>query len=261
MLTGGPGSGKSTVGRQMMAHLLDIGETVGVIALEESLARVGWDMVGLKAGRLLHRTRLGVDQGDLDAAYRDTLGTGRLHLYNHQGNTGGATLISKIRVMSKVLGCRYILLDHITIALTQVGSQQSDERLLIDSVMTQLGVLSGELDIHIAVVCHLKRKADGTSFDDGSQVSQSDLRGSASLEQMSHTIIAVERNQQSDDDDEKNSLRIRVLKDRWTGTTGIAGWLRFNRETGRLTECAAPKKGTNNAAQGFKDESASPSDF
>jgi twinkle protein len=46
-------------------------------------------------------------------------------------------------------------------------------------------------------------------------------------------VIGLERNQQSDD---PNKTTVRVLKNRYSGTTGVAGELGYNRETGRLVD-------------------------
>jgi twinkle protein len=58
------------------------------------------------------------------------------------------------------------------------------------------------------------------------------MRGSGSLEQLSDTVVAMERNQQ--DDEQKNLSTIRVLKNRRVGETGVADTLRYFPDTGRL---------------------------
>jgi twinkle protein len=57
------------------------------------------------------------------------------------------------------------------------------------------------------------------------------MRGSASLEQLSDNIIAVERDQQGDNPDQS---RIRLLKNREFGDLGEADLNEFNLITGRL---------------------------
>lgn len=59
------------------------------------------------------------------------------------------------------------------------------------------------------------------------------LRGSGTLKQIPDTILAGERNQQADGK-EKNLIRVRCLKCRFTGETGIGGYLYYNKETDRL---------------------------
>jgi len=48
-------------------------------------------------------------------------------------------------------------------------------------------------------------------------------------------VIGLERNQQGE---EANTTVIRVLKNRFSGDTGLAGELYYNKDTGRLSEQA-----------------------
>ena len=56
---------------------------------------------------------------------------------------------------------------------------------------------------------------------------------------MSDCVIALERNQQSDDPIEAQTTHLRVLKSRYTGDVGMATHLLYNQDTGRLSEVDA----------------------
>tara|TARA_B100001013_G_C24195147_1_gene279041 strand:- start:174 stop:476 length:303 start_codon:yes stop_codon:yes gene_type:complete len=62
------------------------------------------------------------------------------------------------------------------------------------------------------------------------------LRGSHAIGQISDVVLSAERNQQTDNEEEKDTSVLRVLKNRHTGDTGVCGKLRWNKETARLTE-------------------------
>jgi twinkle protein len=47
-------------------------------------------------------------------------------------------------------------------------------------------------------------------------------------------VIGLERNQQAEDD--ANQTRVRVLKNRFSGETGLATTLYYEQDTGRLNE-------------------------
>ena len=49
-------------------------------------------------------------------------------------------------------------------------------------------------------------------------------------------MIALERNQQSDNPEEARTTRLRVLKSRYTGDVGMATALIYDKQTGRLSE-------------------------
>ena len=140
--------------------------------------------------------------------------------------------MNRIRFMVKGLGCKYIFLDHISIVISGMDTQ--DERRLIDMTMTRLRKLVEELKCAMFVVSHLKRPEGKYGHEEGVQTSLSHLRGSHSLAQLSDCVLGFERDQQSEK--ESNVLTCRVLKNRFSGDTGIATNLIYNRETGRLSE-------------------------
>jgi twinkle protein len=113
---------------------------------------------------------------------------------------------------------------------------EGDERRAIDSIMTRLRSLVEETGAGIILVSHLRRVDGNKGHENGIEVSLSHLRGSNSIGQLSDCVIALERNQQSDDPDESRTTRLRVLKSRYTGDVGMAARVIYNSETGRLSE-------------------------
>ena len=66
--------------------------------------------------------------------------------------------------------------------------------------------------------------------------SLSDLRSSHSIAQLSDMVLALGRNSQSDNDEERNTTEVRILKNRFSGETGQGCALRYSTHTGRLEE-------------------------
>jgi hypothetical protein len=159
----------------------------------------------------------------------------RMSFYNHFGSLEQANLIAKLRYMATVEKCDFIFLDHISIVTSGMESSSEGERKDIDILMTKLASLVQETGVGIIAIVHLKRAKD-KSFNEGSAISLNDLRGSAALEQLSFNVLALERDQQAEDDAKDSSI-IRVLKCRETGDTGVADTLVYNRET-RLAQSA-----------------------
>ena len=143
-------------------------------------------------------------------------------------------LIGKIRYMVKALGVEYVFLDHVSIVVSSF--EEGDERRRIDSIMTKLRSLVEELDIALILVSHLKRP-EGRAHEEGGKTSLAQLRGSASIGQLSDLVIGFERDQQ--DEETSDITTIRVLKNRYSGETGVNCTLRYTKETGRLTETTA----------------------
>ena len=86
------------------------------------------------------------------------------------------------------------------------------------------------------LVSHLRRIDGNRGHENGIETGLSHLRGSQSIAQLSDCVIASERNQQSEDEIEASTTRVRVLKSRYTGDVGIATHLLYDNDTGRLQE-------------------------
>jgi twinkle protein len=99
--------------------------------------------------------------------------------------------------------------------------------------MTSLRSLVEETQAAMFVVSHLRRPDGDRGHEEGASTSLAQLRGSHSIAQLADAVIGMERNQQGD---APNELVLRVLKNRFTGDTGIAGTLRYFKESGRLAE-------------------------
>ena len=227
----GTGVGKSTVLREIAYSLIQQDEKVGYVALEETVKRTALQLMSIHLNRPLHLNPLAPDDPELHRAYVETVGSDQVCFYDHFGSRESEVLLSKIRFMATGLGCRWVILDHISIVVSGLESREG-ERVLLDRAMTNLASLARELNIGLLVVCHL-RKGKGTPFEEGGQISLVDLRGTAGIAQLSDIVVALERDQQSGED--KTTL-VRVLKNRFSGFTGEAGELLWDEKTGRLKD-------------------------
>jgi len=115
-----------------------------------------------------------------------------------------------------------------------VSGLDGDERRLIDYLMTKLRTLVEELKFGLIVVCHLKRIEGNKGHEEGALTSLSHLRGSHALAQLSDIVVGFERNQQSLN--KQDVMSVRVLKNRYTGDTGLACVLNYDKISGRLSE-------------------------
>lgn len=231
----GSGIGKSQVCRQIAHHLLTTTESkIGYIALEESVERTAQGILGIELKKLLHLDPVEVDD-DYRSGFRNTLGTKRLFLYDHWGSLDADKIISDVRFMAQAMDIEYIVLDHISIVVSgMTESEMGNERKALDVIMTRLRALVEETGIALILVSHLKRPEGRQGHEEGVAVSLSHLRGSASLAQLSDLVIGLERNQQ--DPEKQHLTTMRVLKNRFSGETGIAGYLDYCTKTGILTD-------------------------
>lgn len=233
-ITAGSGLGKSQFVREIVWHILNKTEdNMGLMFLEESVRKTGLSLMSLAANKPLHLPDSESTSQEKMDAFNATLGTDRIYLFDHFGSTSVDNIINRVRYLSKGLGCQYIFLDHISIVVSAQAS--GDERKAIDEIMTKLRMLVQETGIGLIVVSHLKRP-ESKGHEEGAATSLAQLRGSGSIAQLSDMVIGLERNGQADDPIERNTTRVRVLKNRFSGTTGPACNLLYNRDTGRMTE-------------------------
>lgn len=240
--TSGSGSGKTQIMRELQYHILhQTDDNLGIIALEEPLADTVEGLMALYLEKRIQLPDVPYDTEEYKKAWDFVAGSNRIHLYDHFGSTDADTLFNKIRYLAKGLDCKYIFLDHLSIVVSEFAAE-GDERRQIDSIMTKLKHLTQELDIWIGLVVHLRKANGATSFEEGAVPSVDDLRGSGSIKQLSNSVYATARNQQHGDPYCRNTSSIHVLKCRYTGRTGPAGWLHFQEDTGRMLPVPDPEE-------------------
>ncbi len=233
-ITAGSGLGKSQFVRELAHHIIKHTDVnIGMLMLEESVRKTGLSLMSLEANKTLHLPTTISTEQERKQAFDATIGNGRVFMFDHFGSTDIDNIVSRVRYMAKGLDCRYIFLDHISIIVS--AQSNGDERKAIDECMTKLRMLTAESDIALILVSHLKRK-EGVGHEEGSSTSLSQLRGSASIAQLSDIVIGLERDGQADDLIQKNTTHVRVLKNRFSGETGLCCMLFYDNVSGRSVE-------------------------
>jgi len=232
--TSGTGSGKSTLLREIAVHLLQTTpDKVGIVSLEESPAETARKMAGMGINRNPANEEIPLEE--LKVGYDNLFGDDRVLVLDHQGSISDGSIMDFLEYMC-LSGAKYIFVDHITI-LASEGAEGLTGNEAIDLIMNQLLRLVKKHNVWVGLISHL-RKTDnkGKSFEEGKLPSMDDIRGSGSIKQISMDVIAFARNVGSDDIVERNTIKTKVLKCRYTGLTGGSGSLLYNFETGRLTK-------------------------
>ena len=238
--TGGTGLGKSSVTRELEHWLLKTtNDNVGILALEENWKRTVYGLLSIEANKRLYikQIRDELPAGELSGYFdklHDKENAHRLIVHSHLGVQDVDELFSKLRYMIIGLDCKWVVIDHLGMMTSAMG--EGDERRAIDNIMTRLRSLVEETNVGMMLVSHLRRVEGNKGHENGVEVSLSHLRGSNGIGQISDCVIALERNQQSDDPIESSTTRMRILKSRYTGEVGLAGHLLYDKDTGRLVE-------------------------
>jgi twinkle protein len=226
-ITAGSGIGKSSFCRELATHLLSSGERVGYLALEESNRRTALGLMSAAEGKAFH---IGEHNREtLLDAYNKTLKDWNLYLFDGFGSFDPDVIYNRVEYLAQGLDVRVVILDHLSILLSGLDG---DERRIIDQTMTRLRSLVERTGISMFLVSHLRRTSSDQNHEEGARVTLGQLRGSASIAQLSDAVIALERNQQKD----TSNTTVRVLKNRFTGEVGPACELSFDLSTCQFKE-------------------------
>lgn len=232
----GSGVGKSTFVREIFYSLHRTGQKIGMIMLEETVKHTVQSMVAMHINKNFVIDETAATQEEIEEGFDDLFQHQDMHLYDHFGANDFETIVRRIRYLAQVLDCKFICLDHVSILVSAMTSGVSDERRLIDSVVTELRTLVQELDICLILVSHLKRPQSEAGHEGGAKVFLSQLRGSHSLATLADFCIGLQVDSDEPDSDIRNLV---LLKNRHTGQVGWAGNLKYQRDQGRLVEIDA----------------------
>jgi len=232
-ITAGSGMGKTTLVREIAYKLHQSGERLGLLCLEETNKRTLLGLVGTHLNKNITVDRSQSTPEEIEATFDELFPEDRqVYLYDHFGSCDIDTIIQRISFMVKALGVTVVVLDHISILVS--GLATNDERKLIDIAMTRLRTeVVQELGVALIIVSHLRRPSGDKGFEGGEKPTLQSLRGSHSIAQLSDMCLSMAVPSETPDSDTRI---LSVLKNRWSGQTGWAGNIQFNRDTGRLVE-------------------------
>lgn len=226
----GSGIGKSTFVREIAKSLIEEGYSIANIALEDRMEDAAKQLIALDMNIPFYRMKFHPPPEDeVEASYKKMVANGRTFFYKHFAGITAAELMPKLYYYARSKAVDYIFLDHLSMVVS--ATDTLNERKTIDSLMTELAKMVVETGVGLVQVVHLRRAGDNRSYAKGGEVELTDLRGSAALEQLSWNVIALERDQQGDS---KDFSKVRILKNRTVGLTGIADHLKYDTTTGRM---------------------------
>lgn len=231
----GSGLGKSQFLREILWHLIKTTDSnIGCMFLEESVRKTALSVMSLAADKPLHLPDTVVSDSEKEAAFNATLGSDRLYFWDNFGSCDIDNVINRIRYLAKACDCRYVFLDHISMVIS--GQSNGDERKAIDELMTKMRTLVQETGITLIAVSHLKRP-ESKGHEEGAATSLAQLRGSGAIAQLSDIVIGLVRNAQAEDHNERNTTRVSILKNRFSGMTSPhCSSLLYSKDTGRMIE-------------------------
>ena len=236
-LTGGTGLGKSSITRELEHWIINTTEdNVGIIALEEDWKRTVDGILSIETNSRLYIDHIREEHSQeyLTEKYNKLFSNDNVFIHAHFGTNDIEAIFNKLRYLIVGCDCKWVIVDHLHMLVSSLA--EGDERRAIDNIMTRLRSMVEETGAGLILVSHLRRVEGNKGHENGVEVNLSHLRGSQAIAQLSDCVIALEINQQSDDELESRTTKLRVLKSRYTGDVGMATALVYDSKTGRLSE-------------------------
>jgi twinkle protein len=239
-ITSGTGMGKTSLMRELKYHYyLTTDMKIADIALEEDVGDTIAGLLSLHLNKRLTLPDVEVEDDEEQKGFQYLFNSGRFTLYDFFGGMDDDSLFSKLRYFAAT-GHKLIFLDHLSIIVSEYASE-GGERERIDTIMTKLAKFVKETGVILFLVVHLKKSSNlNSSFEEGAQPTLDDLRGSATIKQLSWDVLGISRNQQHPDKACADISELTVLKCRFTGRTGTADFLRYDHRTGRMLTTDMP---------------------
>ena len=123
LMTAETGVGKTSVMKEIEYCLLnnkelqDEGVGVGFLHLEEPKRDLAIGLMSIHRNKPYHFPDVERTKDELVEAYREVLDNDRVVIWDHFGSNDIEVVLAKIRHMA-ALGCRYIMVDHLSIIVT-----------------------------------------------------------------------------------------------------------------------------------------------
>ena len=228
---GGTGIGKTLLAHQIAAwNITEHKENVGVFLLEENVNNSLKNIAGKMARKAFHRPDLEFDE----VAFNDACDIleGKLFLWRNKGANDWDNIKECIRYWAVVEGVKSVFIDNVTALTNHLSPTEVNTE--IARIATDIAGMADELNIRVFVFSHLNPTGGKLSHEEGAEVREHQFTGSRALQRWSQLVMGFERNKNASGED-KHDSRIRVLKDRNFGQTGVV-LTKYEVETGCLEE-------------------------
>lgn len=225
--------GKSTIVTNIAYHLMEnTNFKTGVLFLEGTQREVVRDVLSLDLAMNIRRMeRKDLDMDKLEKHWKEKIAPkDNLILIDHKGSLSTEAIMNKVNYLAKAEECDLIIIDPI-----QAAIDSSDNGAVIN-FMDAILKFAKETNVAVILVSHM-RKPDGK---DPHAVSEYDLLGSSSINQIAFNTILISRDKMAEDPSKKNATKLHLVKCRRTGDTGSAGWLRYDNLTTHMFPMANP---------------------
>ena len=226
----GPGYGKTTLMYQIQQHLMfEHKERIAIFNLEEKAEGALNHLIGTMMNKPIHRPDCVYD---LEEARRaGELLEGKAEFYDGFSEDWNE-VESQVRYFASK-GIRFYFIDPVSALVEHLSP--SDANTELGRIYRSIRKFRMEQGLTFFIVNHLNNPQSGKDHGAGGDVYGSQFSGSRAQWKYSTALWGLVRDQLADDPDERNKVKLSVIKDRLGGNTGYV-YLKYNTATGKLEE-------------------------
>jgi len=221
--------GKTSSIREIVHHIVHDSERdhkVGTIFLEGPVREHALGFLSLEADIPFHLPDSVYTAKDYEDA-KLSLPVNRLCFYKREGVVDIDSILGVIRYYIRAMDCKVVILDNL---MSLVSSQPTDEeRQLLNKTITRVVKLAEDTNTFIIIVAHLNRQ---TGL----------IHGTSLLEKQAYTVLELDRDLKAETHRERNTTQVYVNYNRFSGDTGLACDLLYEKSTGRMVELDVSEK-------------------
>jgi len=225
--------GKSTMMTEVLYNFWkNTDKKIGCVFLEATKGETVENLLSVHTNHnLSFEDKEFIDYDKLHQSFLELTQDPRIYILDHHGAVDTDELFMKLRSMIKGNGCDIVIIDPLQAGVT------SNSNDVVDDFMDRVLKLCKETNASVIIVSHMRKP----SVTNPHNVSEYDLKGTGAINQISFNTILLSRDKMSEDEYNRNSTKVQVVKCRRTGITGVAGWIYYNSETSRLEQGEEPE--------------------
>lgn len=227
----GPGAGKTSFIHQIQRHLIyEHGEPIGIFDIEETVEKSLKKLVGSIMNKPIHLPdcEYNIEEAREVKRYLKD----KAFFYNADSYSEWEDIVEAVRYM-RMCGVRYFFIDPLSALTDHLSASETNQYL--NTAMNDMRRLKNKLGVTFFHVNHLNNPHSGKDHGAGGKVYGSQFSGSRAQWKFSTALWGLERNQLAEDEEERNQVRVSVIKDRFAGRTD-SFLLQYNKHKGVLEE-------------------------
>ena len=209
------------------------------IKFEEQPKMTMKKLAGKIDGTFYHNPSVPFNQKDMERTMRSL--KGQAYFYKAFGSSTWDDVSNYIRYVA-ANGAKTIIIDPITKLTNHLSS--SDTETELRRISNELACMAHDLGFFYIVTCHLKAPpSNQTPHELGGRVRSNQFRGSRAMMENCYMMLGIERNKDTDlDEDDRNTSTFVLLEDRTFGNN-VAFPVYYDKTTGSYDEPTVPHLG------------------